>query len=80
AGPSAAQNVILTDNVPNSILNPEYSVNGGVTFQPWTGSLNIGTVPPGQLIRIIIKGLVSSTATGYITNTAEVSANVPEPV
>ncbi|CZR97236.1 Translocon-associated protein beta (TRAPB) [Clostridioides difficile] len=79
-GPSNATNVVLTDNIPAAILNPEYSIDNGVTFQPWTGSLDIGTVAPGQLIRIIIKGLVSSTATGYITNTAEVSANVPEPV
>ncbi|EQG29045.1 DUF11 domain-containing protein [Clostridioides difficile] len=79
-GPSAAQSIVLTDDIPDVILNPEYSLDGGATFQPWTGSLNIGTVAPGQLIRIIIKGLVSSTATGDITNTAEVSADVPEPV
>ncbi|HEL5643261.1 TPA: DUF11 domain-containing protein [Clostridioides difficile] len=79
-GPSNATNVVLTDDIPDVILNPEYSLDGGATFQPWNGSLNIGTVAPGQLIRIIIKGLVSSTATGDITNTAEVSADVPEPV
>ncbi|PBF79983.1 DUF11 domain-containing protein [Clostridioides difficile] len=79
-GPFPSENVVLTDDVPASIINPEYSLDGGVTFQPWNGSLNIGTVAPGQLIRIIIKGLVSSTATGDITNTAEVSADVPEPV
>ncbi|KAB1916902.1 DUF11 domain-containing protein [Clostridioides difficile] len=79
-GPSAAQSIVLADDIPNVILNPEYSLDGGASFQPWNGSLNIGTVVPGQLIRIIIKGLVSSTATGDITNTAEVSADVPEPV
>ncbi|HBF7273394.1 TPA: DUF11 domain-containing protein [Clostridioides difficile] len=79
-GPANAENVILNDDIPASIINPEYSLDGGATFQPWNGSLNIGTVAPGQLIRIIIKGLVSSTATGDITNTAEVSADVPEPV
>ncbi|HID9825343.1 TPA: SdrD B-like domain-containing protein [Clostridioides difficile] len=79
-GPSNAMNVVLTDNIPDVILNPEYSLDGGASFQPWNGSLNIGTVAPGQLIRIIIRGLVSSTATGNITNTAEVSAEVPEPV
>ncbi len=79
-GPSNATNVVLTDNIPSVILNPEFSLDGGVTFQPWTGSLNIGTLPPGQLITVIIRGVVSSTATGTITNTAEVSANIPEPV
>ncbi|VIG19369.1 cell surface protein [Clostridioides difficile] len=79
-GPANAENVILNDDIPDVILNPEYSLDGGASFQPWNGSLNIGTVAPGQLIRIIIRGLVSSTATGNITNTAEVSAEVPEPV
>ncbi|RDY26564.1 DUF11 domain-containing protein [Romboutsia weinsteinii] len=79
-GPSNATSVVLTDNIPAAILNPVFSVDGGMTFEPWTGTLNIGTVAPGQLIRVIIKGLVSQEATGVITNTAEVSALVPEPV
>ncbi|MGO0916408.1 hypothetical protein ACTPEM_25290, partial [Clostridioides difficile] len=36
-GPFPSENVVLTDDVPASIINPEYSLDGGVTFQPWNG-------------------------------------------
>ncbi|AXU64606.1 cell surface protein [Clostridioides difficile] len=79
AGPSTAQNVTLTDNIPVSILSPEYSIDNGVTFQPWTGSLNIGTLNTGGIRNIIIRGIVSETAVGTIINTATVSSTTPDP-
>ncbi|MCC3868660.1 DUF11 domain-containing protein, partial [Terrisporobacter mayombei] len=78
-GPSNAQSVLLTDSIPSSILNPQFSVNGGSTFQPWTGSLNLGTIEAQGARIIIIRGTVSSTATGMITNTATVSSPTPDP-
>ncbi|KAK2209697.1 hypothetical protein XC23_19910, partial [Clostridioides difficile] len=74
AGPSTAQNVTLTDNIPASILSPEYSIDNGVTFQPWNGSLSIGTLGAGEIRNIIIRGIVSQTAIGTIINTATVSS------
>ncbi|EQI80639.1 conserved repeat domain protein [Clostridioides difficile P1] len=79
AGPSFAENVTLTDNIPASILNPEYSIDNGVTFQPWNGSLNIGTLDAGEIRNIIIRGIVSQTAIGTIINTATVSSTTPDP-
>ncbi|EMJ4520404.1 DUF11 domain-containing protein [Clostridioides difficile] len=79
AGPSFAENVTLTDNIPASILNPEYSIDNGVTFQPWNGSLNIGTLDAGEIRNIIIRGTVSQTAIGTIINTATVSSTTPDP-
>ncbi|MGO5111257.1 cell surface protein, partial [Clostridium sporogenes] len=35
AGPSDALDVILTDAIPACILNPEFSIDGGATFNPW---------------------------------------------
>ncbi len=78
-GPSDAQNVLLTDNIPLSILNPEFSVNGGLTYAPWTGSLNIGTLGEGEVRIIIIRGTISPTAIGVIINTATVSSPTPDP-
>ncbi|EJO5347524.1 DUF11 domain-containing protein, partial [Clostridium botulinum] len=74
AGPSDAQNVILTDVVPPQILNPEFSMDGGATFNPWTGSYNIGTLEAGESITILIRGIVGSTRKIYITNTAKVTS------
>ena len=79
AGPSAAENVILTDNIPASITDVEFSVNGGGTFNPWTGSLNLGTLAAGASRTILVRGTVSNTATGTITNTAIVSSTTPDP-
>ena len=78
-GPDTAQNVLLTDVIPSSVLNPVFSLDGGATFQPWEGNLNLGTIPPGQVITIIIRGTVSPDATGMITNTAVINSSTPDP-
>ncbi len=78
-GPNAAENVLLTDSIPSSILNPEYSIDGGVTFNPWPGFLNLGTLPAGAERIILIRGTVSPTASGIIINTATVSSPTPDP-
>ena len=78
-GPNAAENVLLMDSIPSSILNPMYSNDGGVTFNPWPGFLNLGTLPAGAERIIIIKGTVSQDATGVISNTAIVSSTTPDP-
>ncbi|EHJ36617.1 conserved repeat protein, partial [Clostridioides difficile 70-100-2010] len=78
-GPFPSENVVLTDDVPASIVNPEYSLDGGVTFQPWTGSLNIGTLEVGETRVIIIRGIVNPSTVGIITNTAVVSSTTADP-
>ena len=79
AGPNDAQNVIVTDSIPSSIIGPEFSTNGGVTFNPWPGTLSIGTLPVGTSRTILIIGTVSSSAAGTITNTANVTSTTPDP-
>ncbi|MCY6958952.1 DUF7507 domain-containing protein [Clostridium brassicae] len=79
AGPSDAQNVILTDVVPACLLNPEYSLDGGVTWAAWTGSVNLGTIPAGQCVTVLIRGIVDTSCTGTITNTARVDSTTPDP-
>ncbi|WMJ80619.1 CARDB domain-containing protein [Clostridium sp. MB40-C1] len=79
AGPSDAQNVILTDVVPACILNPEYSLDGGITWAAWTGSVNLGTIPAGQCVTVLIRGTVDPSCTGAITNTARVDSTTPDP-
>jgi uncharacterized repeat protein (TIGR01451 family) len=44
AGPSVADNVTLTDQVPAVLLNPQYSTDNGSTWFDWIGSLNLGDV------------------------------------
>ncbi|WP_127579164.1 DUF6923 family protein [Paenibacillus koleovorans] len=78
-GPDAAQEVVLEDSIPQEVLNPAYSLDGGGTFQPWTGSLELGTFLQGETATILIRGLVSVSATETITNTATVSSSTADP-
>jgi hypothetical protein len=79
AGPSNANNVVLTDDIPLEILGPEFSIDGGVTWNPWTGIYNIGTLISGTTRVILIRGTVSPNATGVISNTATVTSTTPDP-
>ncbi|MGL4107558.1 DUF7507 domain-containing protein [Clostridium sp. LP20] len=79
AGPSDAQNVSLTDLIPSTIAETEFSVDGGVTFNPWLNTYTIGTVENGESKTIIIRGKVSSSTTVSITNTASVDSTTPDP-
>ena len=79
AGPSSAENVVLTDTPPAVLTEPEYSINGGGTFLPWTGSLSLGTLDEGESRTILIRGTVGSQAEGRISNTAVVTSSTPDP-
>ncbi|MBY6878921.1 DUF11 domain-containing protein, partial [Clostridium botulinum] len=78
-GPGDAQNVVLTDTIPPEITGAEFSTDGGVTFSPWPGSFNIGTLLNQETRTILIRGTVASVAPGFITNTAEVTSTTPDP-
>ncbi len=78
-GPGDAQNVVLTDTIPPEITGAEFSTDGGVTFSPWSGSFNIGTLLNQETRTILIRGTVGSVAPGFITNTAEVTSTTPDP-
>ena len=74
AGPSNAQNVILQDNISTTITGAEFSVNGGATWNPWTDSYSIGTLA-GDSRTILIRGMVSTSATGDYTKYCECNFN-----
>ena len=78
-GPSDAQSVTLTDAILPNVMNAQYSTDGGATFNPWTGAINLGTFANGELRQIIIRGIVSPSATGTIVNTAVVNSPTPDP-
>ena len=78
-GPSDALDVVLSDAIPACVLNPEYSLDGGLTWNPWLGSINLGTFEPGDSAMVLIRGRVDESCTGTITNTATVSSPTPDP-
>jgi len=78
AGPSDADNVIVEDVVSDDIENPVYSLDGSV-WQPWENPLSLGMIPRSSVTTILIRGIVSGTATGSIVNTAAVASDTPDP-
>ena len=79
SGPSAAENVLLTDTIPAALTGAEYSLNGGSTFLPWPGNLSLETLAEGEVRTILIRGTVQPQAEGNIINTATVTSSTPDP-
>jgi uncharacterized repeat protein (TIGR01451 family)/gliding motility-associated-like protein len=79
AGPSNAQTVIVTDTVTSSLTNVMYSLNGGITWENWTGSYTIGEIQAGKLVSILLRGDLNASATGSIRNTAIVNTSTFDP-
>ena len=71
AGPSAAQHVTVTDNLPAALLNPVVSSSqGGCVAFPCA----LGTIPAGGSATLLVVGTVAPTATANIVNTATVTS------
>lgn len=77
-GPDTATNVTLTDFLPLSLLNPQFSVDGG-PVSPWPTILNLGTFASGDSRTVTITATVSQNASGTISNTATVSSDAADP-
>jgi len=71
-GPALAPEINLTDIVPADIPDPEFSTDGGTTWNDWTGSLMIYDLPVGDDIVILLRGDVDCVISGDLSNTAEV--------
>jgi len=79
-GPDMAGDVTITDIIPAEVLNPVYSLDSGVTFNPWMNSVNIGGLGLNATQIIIITGEVDgNTPTGTIENTTTVTSGKPDP-
>ena len=79
AGPDAALDTVITDAFPGAVQSPEYSTDGGATWNPWGGSYPVGELPEGAGLTLLLRGLVSAQASGVLVNTAEVESTTPDP-
>lgn len=61
------------------LLRPEYSLDGGLSWQPWTGSQSIGELAVGERVTVLLRGVVDPLTTGILTNVAQVSSPTPDP-
>ncbi|MCL2559006.1 MAG: DUF11 domain-containing protein [Turicibacter sp.] len=78
-GPSAAENIVLIDPLPNGFVSPQYSIDNGTTWQAWTGSLSLDTMAADEVKTVLIDALLSPATLDAITNTATVYASTPDP-
>ena len=78
-GPSTAFGVTLNDAVPTVVLNPEYTLDNGITWSPWPGMIPIGNLNPNQNITVFIRGTEDATNQDNFTNTATVASQTTDP-
>ena len=78
-GPDPAENTDITDIVESDLSSPEYSLNGGADWLPWTGQLFIGTLDPDVTFSFLLRGTVESGSSDTLTNTASVTSNTGDP-
>ena len=76
AGPSAATNVVITDNLPEG----QVLVSTSGCFEDPTGAptCSIGTVAAGTTVAVTLTAQIQR-ATGVQTNTASVTSDAPDP-
>ena len=81
AGPSDAQSLAISDLLPVQLLNGQFSLNGGLSCQPWVSPYNHGTLAAGGSITIQVKGIVNANLPGgtWISNTAVANSSTPDP-
>ena len=78
-GPDTAQNVVLSDTVPCGLLRPLFSLDSGITWQPWIGTYSLGAMENGEARSVWIKTIVGRSACGVVRNAATVSSATPDP-
>ena len=81
-GPSDAQNVTMTDNVPPQATFDSFSQNAGPTFNCTTGATvtcTIATFPAGSQAIFTLTVMTNASVSGGMLNTANVSSSTPDP-
>ncbi|MEA1965036.1 MAG: hypothetical protein U9O41_07930 [Candidatus Aerophobetes bacterium] len=79
-GPSDAQDVVVTDPLPEELNNAQYSTDNGLTWSPYTGSVSLGTLTSGGEVSFLIKANVDPAVAQdtVLSNTTTVSSVTPD--
>ena len=78
-GPAVAQGVVVTDRLPSQLCQPFFSIDGGTSWRPWTGSITLGDLAPDKTAKVLVGGTVGPCACGPVENTATVYSMTPDP-
>lgn len=74
-GSLTAENVVLTDNLPDAISHASYWISHDKIWQTWSGRLMLGSLRTNASVTLLIQGVISNDAKGFITNYAEVTSS-----
>ncbi|MFA9392258.1 MAG: Ig-like domain-containing protein [Prolixibacteraceae bacterium] len=82
-GPDSATSTVITDKMSSGLLNPEYSLDNGSTWQNWMGNYvytdSLYPFPANNdVIRIKLRAFVGKTAGRFVANTAYVETDILE--
>jgi uncharacterized repeat protein (TIGR01451 family) len=73
-GTVAAPVVTISDAVPSWLTSPEYSINGGANWAPWTSPYVLsGSLNAGASRVVLLRGTPDCSAIGTVSNTATVA-------
>jgi len=78
AGPSDAVQVQVEDLPTSEFRSPEYSIDGGLNWQKWSGVQELGNIPSGDSKKIQLRATLASSAKNYIASTAIVRSDTKE--
>jgi uncharacterized repeat protein (TIGR01451 family) len=80
-GPSDALSVSIADVVPVSVLSPQYSLDGGLSWNAWASPYALGTLNAGANFTFAIKGTINPSAQhgSILNNTVVVTSTTPDP-
>ena len=69
-------NILCTiiDNVVDILKSAVFSLDKGVTWNQWSGRVDIGTLPAGTTSVILIRGIIKPTCACTIINIADVTS------
>jgi len=77
--PQPATDIVATDNVPAAyIIQGVTTTQGEVTINGQVVTVNIGTIPPGGTVTIVITVKVAQGVSGTIVNTATLNGHLGE--
>lgn len=79
AGPSTAENVIVTDTLAAALQDAQFSLDNGTTYQPWTGSVSLGNLAVLEQRTILLQANVAADVMEAIGNTVTVASQTPDP-
>ena len=68
--------ILVIDNMPPELENAIYSLDEGLSWDVWSGSVELTLIEPGDSVSILLQATVKYDAEGVISNTASVEYNL----